>query len=436
MRAVDLIVKKREGKRISEEEISFLMKGYASGGIPDYQISAFLMAAFLNGLDFEETYYLTQAMVRSGDQLRFDQIPGVKVDKHSTGGVGDKISLILAPIAAACGCKIPMMSGRGLGHTGGTLDKLESIPGYRVFLRKEEIERIIHAGSFVMMGQTENIVPADKLLYALRDVTGTVESIPLITSSIMSKKIAEGSEALVLDLKCGRGAFMKDLSEAQQLGEFILNVAKRMGLKMVVVISDMDEPLGRTVGNYVEVLESVEALQGGGEEQLMELTYRLSGWMLVLSGLAGSIEEAVKTAKNAVISGEAFRCFLENIRLQGGDPDFILNPKQKHRFTKEVASSSEGYLQAIDSYSVGLASMMIGCGRKTKEDPIDPYAGIVIHKRRGEWVRKGESLFSLFYNDADIGLAEKLLSDSVKIGEERIEDRPIVIKEMKDDKGD
>lgn len=430
MRAVDYIIKKRSGEKLQEQDIKELILGYVSGDIPDYQISAFLMAVFFQGLDFEETWQLTNAMIASGIRFDFPEIEGIKVDKHSTGGVGDKVSLLLAPIAAACGCKIPMMSGRGLGHTGGTLDKLESVPGYRVFLTEGEVRKILADDGYVMMGQTEDFVPADKRMYALRDVTGTVESIPLITSSIMSKKIAEGSNALVLDLKCGSGAFMKNIDDAKKLAEYIVGTAKAAGLKIKVVISDMDQPLGRTIGNYNELLESAAALQGNGDDRLMELTYRLAGWMIVLSEKAATMEEAVDMAKKAVASGEAFKLFLQNIEHQGGDIDYVINPKKLYKYSKTIYAQKNGYIEEINSYDVGIASIYIGCGRRTKEDTIDHYAGIEVLKKVGDSVVKDEPIFTLFYNEGDIETAQKLLEKSIVISDNKPKKNEIIYEEI------
>lgn len=430
MRTVDYIIKKRNGEKLQEQDIKELILGYVSGDIPDYQISAFLMAVFFQGLDFEETWQLTNAMIASGIRFDFPEIEGIKVDKHSTGGVGDKVSLLLAPIAAACGCKIPMMSGRGLGHTGGTLDKLESVPGYRVFLTEGEVRKILADDGYVMMGQTEDFVPADKRMYALRDVTGTVESIPLITSSIMSKKIAEGSNALVLDLKCGSGAFMKNIDDAKKLAEYIVGTAKAAGLKIKVVISDMDQPLGRTIGNYNELLESAAALQGNGDERLMELTYRLAGWMIVLSEKAATMEEAVDMAKKAVASGEAFKLFLQNIEHQGGDIDYVINPKKLYKYSKTIYAQKSGYIEEINSYDVGIASIYIGCGRRTKEDTIDHYAGIEVLKKVGDSVVKDEPIFTLFYNEGDIETAQKLLEKSIVISDNKPKKNEIIYEEI------
>ncbi len=430
MRAVDCIIKKRNGEKLCEEDINELINGYVTAAVPDYQIAAFLMAVFFQGLDFEETWLLTNAMISSGKRFDFSDIPGIKVDKHSTGGVGDKVSLLLAPIAASCGCKIPMMSGRGLGHTGGTLDKLESVPGYRVFLNEKEVRDILLNDGFVMMGQTDDFVPADKKMYALRDVTGTVESIPLITSSIMSKKIAEGSNALVLDLKCGNGAFMKDIDNARMLAKYIVGTSQAAGQKIKVVISDMNQPLGKSIGNYNELLESAAALQGSGDERLMELTYRLAGWMITLSENAPNLEVGIEMAKKVVASGEAFKLFLQNIEHQGGDVDYILNPKTLYKNTTTVCTSQSGYITQMNSYDVGIASIYIGCGRRKKEDSIDHYAGIEVLKNVGDKVEKGEPIFTVCYNNADLETACKLLEKSVVISDSFEDKRNIIFEEI------
>lgn len=432
MRAVDLIVKKRDGYELSADEINYFIDGYIKGEIPDYQVASFLMSVFYKGLSFDETYQLTLAMIKSGIKLDFSAIPSNKVDKHSTGGVGDKISLIVAPIAASCGCVIPMMSGRGLGHTGGTLDKLESIPGYRVFLDTDEVNKILNKNNFVMMGQTECMVPADKMLYALRDVTGTVESIPLITSSIMSKKIAEGTNSLVLDLKCGSGAFMKNIESARGLSRYIIGVAKRAGLGIKILITDMNEPIGQQIGNYNEVLECADLLRGVGDPVTMELSHRISGWMMVLSGKTKGIDEGIELSKEAVATGRAFEYFIENIRNQSGDIDFILNPKILYREEIDIISEQTGFLKSIDAYKMGLASMNIGSGRKTKDDTVDHYSGITILKSKGDFVRKGEPIFTLKYNRGDVDAAMKLCSDAVSFSDDPVERGSIIIEELGD----
>ncbi|HBD92928.1 MAG: thymidine phosphorylase [Spirochaetes bacterium GWF1_31_7] len=430
MRAVDLIIKKRNNEILSKDEIDFMINGYVNNTIPDYQVASFLMAIFFNGLSFEETKILTDSMIKSGEKLDFSYFTGIKVDKHSTGGVGDKLSLIIAPIAASCGCIIPMMSGRGLGHTGGTLDKFESIPWYNVFPDPKTIDTILNECSFVMMGQTDTFVPADKKIYALRDVTGTVESIPLITASIMSKKIAEGSNALVIDLKCGKGAFMKTKNDALCLAEFMMGVSKASGVDMRVVISDMNTPLGREVGNYNEVIESYEALSGRGELRMMELAYRLAGWMIFISQKAGSIEEGVYKAKNAVESGAALDYFMRNITLQGGDIDYITHPKVLYSKSVRVKANKTGYINSIDAYKIGIASMYIECGRKTKDSPIDHYAGISLLKLVGEYVTSGDEIFNITYNRGDIENCLVLCNDAIVIDEQKMNIESIIIEEL------
>lgn len=430
MRAIDLIIKKRSGGILSYDELAFLINGYVSNQIPDYQISSLLMSIFFNGLNFNETADLTKIMIKSGKRLDFSSFDGIKTDKHSTGGVGDKLSLIIAPIAASCGCIIPMMSGRGLGHTGGTLDKFESIPGYNVFPSEESIMKIMKECSFVMMGQTDDVVPADKKLYALRDVTGTVESIPLITSSIMSKKIAEGSNALVIDLKCGNGAFMKDMKSALKLSNFMMGVAEASDVKMKVVISDMNVPIGKEVGNYNEVLESYDALCGNGDGRMMELVYRLAGWMVYLSGKSSSIEDAVGACRQSVADGKAVELFLKNIELQGGDADYILNPRVRYAKTAEVKAVRDGFIESINAYDTGIASMYIGCGRRTKESPIDHYAGITVEKKIGEYVKEGDVIFTIRYNDGEIEEALSCCRESVKITDSGCEIKSLILEEL------
>ena len=316
LRAVDIIAAKRDRKELSRQQIEAFIKGYASGDIPDYQASAWSMAVFLNGMNPEETGFLTRAMIDSGDVINLSEESGPYVDKHSTGGVGDKISLILAPLAAACDAKVPMMSGRALGHTGGTLDKLDSIPGYSTALTPDRFRSIVESVGYAMTGQSEKVVPADRKLYALRDVTATVESIPLITASILSKKFAEGSDALVMDVKCGSGAFMKTLNEAEALAESLVNTGSSLGKKVFAVITDMSEPLGRKVGNFLEVEESIDCLEGNGPEDVMEITYNLTSWMLVASGRAENFGSALDMCRNAISDGSALNKFLENVKAQ------------------------------------------------------------------------------------------------------------------------
>ncbi len=443
MRAADIIIKKRgtgsiKGQSLSREEIDFMVRSYTDGSIPDYQMSAFLMAVYFNGMTFEETGYLTDCMLHSGDviDLHNSSVSGLSgpfVDKHSTGGVGDKISLPLAPIVAAAGVQIPMMSGRGLGHTGGTLDKLESVAGYNVHLSSDEFARLISKTGYAMMGQTERIAPADRKMYALRDVTGTVESIPLITSSILSKKIAEGSDALVFDVKCGLGAFMKDESSAEQLATFLVKTSQAMGKKAVALITAMDSPLGYKVGNYLEVEETLECLQGKGPDDVMDLTYALGSRMLVLGEKAKSVEEGDRICREMVSSGKAMEKFLENIADQGGNPDELLANQGKRRSKNhaELRASSDGYL-SVDAYKVGIACINLGVGRNKTSDAVDADSGLIFEKRQGDFVRAGEKIMDVYAKDSsslDSGM--KSLSGAVSYTSEKTSEKNLILKEIR-----
>jgi pyrimidine-nucleoside phosphorylase len=400
MRIVDLIRKKRDGHELAASEIEFIVKGYTAGDFPDYQMSAWLMAVLLRGMTRVEIAELTTAMLNSGEVLEWGSLPGAKVDKHSTGGVGDKTSLIIAPIVAAAGVVVPMISGRGLGHTGGTLDKLESIPGFNVNLSAAEMRKVLAACGCCLIGQTSSIVPADKKMYALRDVTGTVESPALICASIMSKKLAEGIDALVLDVKTGSGAFMKSEADAIHLAELMVETGERMGKKVVALITDMDQPLGRYIGNALEVVESVEVLNGGGPADLVELCVELAGWMLYLGERANSLEKGREDASALIASGAALEKFREIVRLQGGNDqslnDLTLLPQAKHQV--DVLSPSAGIIERIDCEKIGVASLVLGGGRETKEDNIDPAVGIVLLKKTGDQVAANEPLCTLHYN--------------------------------------
>jgi pyrimidine-nucleoside phosphorylase len=391
IRAVDVIRKKRDGGELSRAEIEYLVAGASSGELPDYQISAWLMAAVLRGLTKSETAALTDAMLHSGEVLDLSTFSAKKVDKHSTGGVGDKTSLVLAPVAAAAGLIVPMISGRGLGHTGGTLDKLESIPGFNVHLPVNEFRRVLERCGCAMIGQTAEIAPADRKLYALRDVTGTVESPYLICASIMSKKLAEGIDALVLDVKTGSGAFMKKKEDAVFLAELMVETGLRMGKKMVALITDMDQPLGLQVGNSLEVKEVLEVLRGGGPKDLRQLCVELAAWMIQLGGRAADLDEAKATAERLIKSGEALEKFREMIALQGGDAGVVDEmtrlPQAKHHM--EVASPQNGYVSSIQCEHVGTACVILGGGRERKEDAVDPAVGITLHKKFGDWVGVG-----------------------------------------------
>jgi pyrimidine-nucleoside phosphorylase len=419
-RVIDLIRKKRDGGALSPAEIGYLVDGCSKdvGSIPDYQMAAWLMAVVLRGMTREETAALTQAMLHSGEVLDLSFFPAKKVDKHSTGGVGDKTSLVLAPMVAAGGLFVPMISGRGLGHTGGTLDKLESIPGFRVGLPVSEFHRVLKACGCCMIGQTEKIAPADRKLYALRDVTGTVESPYLICASIMSKKLAEGTDALVLDVKTGSGAFMKKEEDAVFLAELMVETGERMGKQMVALITDMNQPLGRTIGNALEVQECIEVLHDGGPEDLRELCFELAAWMFYLGGASATVAEGKRLAEEILASGKAFDRFRQMVELQGGDTSAIDDPARlpsaDHRV--EVPSRNAGYVTAIACEAVGTACVVLGGGRERKEDPVDPAVGIVIHKKVGDRVSAGESLCTIHcHSDAQAARAKALLEESYQI---------------------
>lgn len=398
MRTVDIIMKKRSGEVLSSAELQFIIEGYVQGTIPDYQISALLMAIFFKGMTAEETATLTTLMLNSGDVMNLAGIPGPFVDKHSTGGVGDKISLPLAPIVAACGARVPMMSGRALGHTGGTLDKLESIPGYHTNLSLEQFREGLVQDGFAMTGQTSRVVPADKKLYALRDVTGTVESIPLITASILSKKVAEGADSLVFDVKSGPGAFMKTFEDARALAQSLVNTGTAMGKKVVAVITDMSQPLGNKVGNFFEIEESLDCLEGKGPHDVMSLTYRLGAWMLVASGIAKSVAEGEQRCAEAVSSGKAMELFLHNVRRQGGDVDTMLSLRGNYRskHAMELVARETGRITFIDAWKVGVAGVHLGVGRNTTDDPVYPDVGFIFDKKAGDMVQKGERIATVY----------------------------------------
>lgn len=426
---VSLIAKKRDGKPLERPEIAYLVGQYTKDKLPDYQMSAFLMAAFLNGLNEDEVSALTHAMLHSGRVLDLSDIPGKKVDKHSTGGVGDKLSLILAPIVASYGIPVPMISGRGLGHTGGTLDKLESIPGFFVDMSLERYREILSACGMVMAGQTEEVAPADKRLYALRDVTATVESIPLIASSIMSKKLAEGIDALVLDVKFGSGAFMKTQKEAQKLAETLVAIGEDFGKETIAYLTNMNQPLGYKIGNWLEVEESMEALQGRGPEDVMQVTHTLAGTMIMLGGKAETVEEGIKKSMAAVANGQAFNKWIELTEAQGGNTAVLTGREEntKAKFSFELEAPESGYLTAMDAYKIGVASLELGAGRQMKEDQIDPAAGIELKHKIGAPLKKGETLAVGFTNNKEaIKAATDVMRDAFVITPQK-EERPIMI---------
>ncbi len=429
-RAIDVIRKKRDGVELSRDEIESLVNGYTRDDIPDYQVSAWLMAVVLRGMTRAETAVLTDAMLRSGEVLDLSSLRAKKVDKHSTGGVGDKTSLVLAPLAAAAGIAVPMISGRGLGHTGGTLDKLEAIPGFDVNLSVAEFRRVLETCGCAMIGQTAEIAPADRKLYALRDVTGTVESPYLICASIMSKKLAEGIDALVLDVKTGSGAFMKSEKDAAFLAELMVETGERMGKRVVALITDMDQPLGNMIGNTLEVVEVVELLRGEGPEDLRQLCIELAGWMLHLGGVSDTVAEGKKQSEKLIASGEAFNKFRQMVELQGGDPRTIDDPqKLPHaQSTMPISSPRDGYLVSLQCEQIGTACVILGGGRERKEDSVDPTVGIVLHKKVGDAVSTGEPLATIHYNaEARAARARQLLEESYHIADSPVhEKRPLI----------
>ncbi len=437
MNPTELILKKRGGEKLMREELQFLVNGYLDGTIPDYQMSAFLMAVYFQKMDFEETTALTEIMMRSGAVADLSSMPGIKVDKHSTGGVGDKVSLILAPMVAACGVPVPMISGRGLGHTGGTLDKLESIPGFRTNLSMQEFKNNISKIGVAMGGQTSEIAPADKKIYALRDVTGTVECIPLIASSIMSKKLAEGIDALVLDVKSGRGAFMDSEEKAIELAKTLITVGEKFGKNAMAFITDMSQPLGCAVGNWFEVIECIECLQGKDVHDLMEVAYVLGGAMVKLGGKATSVEEGIEKCRGVIQSGKAFEKFKEMVKLQNGDVSYIEHPKKypQSKHIVEIKSSSSGNIGNIDAYEIGMTSIILGAGRMKVDDVVDPKAGIVFKKKVGEGVRAGETI-AIIYTDIKLILdeAKRRIERAIEISATPVS-IPKLIRAVIDDRG-
>src|SRR5579871_2755934 len=430
MLVTDLIRKKRDGAELQRNEIEFLVNGYTRDEIPDYQMSAWLMAVLLRGMTRAELAALTETMLHSGQVLDFSELPAAKTDKHSTGGVGDKTSLIIAPIVAAAGLYVPMISGRGLGHTGGTLDKLESIPGFNVNLSVTDFRRVLAQCGAGLIGQTAEIAPADKKLYALRDVTGTVESPYLICASIMSKKLAEGIDALVLDVKTGSGAFMKSEKDAAFLAELMVETGERMGKEVVALITDMDQPLGNMVGNSLEVVEVIEVLHGNGPEDLRELCLNLAGWMLHLGGASKTVAEGKQISAQLISSGKALERFRQMVELQGGDPGAIDNPHKlpKARHAMTVSIEESGYIASMQCEQIGTACVILGGGRERKEDSVDPSVGIVLHKKVDDRVAAGEPLATIHYNDeARAARAQQLLLQSCEIAEKpNLHKRPLI----------
>jgi pyrimidine-nucleoside phosphorylase len=430
MRTVDLIQRKRDGEELAPEEIEFLVNGYTNGEIPDYQMSAFLMAVFFSGMTDREVSPLTECMLRSGETVDLSSIPGVKVDKHSTGGVGDKTSFIVAPLAAAAGVVVPMMSGRSLGHTGGTLDKLESIPGFRTNLTADEFRAQLAELGLAFIGQTDQLAPADRKLYALRDVTATVESIPLIASSIMSKKLAEGIDALVLDVKVGSGAFMKKQVDARLLAETMRSIGRRMDKKVQALITDMNQPLGYAVGNALEIMEASQTLQNAGPADLTKLSLELAARMIFLGKKTQTLDEARRLAEKHLVDGSAYKKFKQVVAAQGGNPQaldkFELLPNATGM--REVTSPRAGYVAAINAEDIGVASNMIGAGRDKKEDAIDPAVGIILEVKTGEKVDAGSVLCRLYYTKEDrVDEAAEMVEDAFRVSGQKPDERELIL---------
>ncbi|MFD2533288.1 thymidine phosphorylase [Gracilimonas halophila] len=426
---VSIIRKKRDGQTLLKEEIKYLIDQYTADEIPDYQVSAFLMASFLNGLNDEESAALTESMLHSGQIVDLSHVSGKKVDKHSTGGVGDKLSLILAPIVAAAGVPVPMISGRGLGHTGGTLDKLESIPGFTVDMDLARYKEIIGKHDLVLAGQTAEIAPADKRLYALRDVTATVESIPLIAGSIMSKKLAEGIDALVLDVKAGSGAFMKTTEDAIKLGEALVGIGTQFDKETIAYVTNMNQPLGFKIGNWLEVEECIDAMHGNGPDDIMEITYLLSGTMIYLGGKAETVKKGIEISKEMIDTGAAFQKWLDIVEEQGGDVEMIKSPDKypKAEYEFEIKSDKDGFISEMDSFEIGMASVQLGAGREKKEDDVDPQAGIVLKKKIGDKISKGETILTGYTNKPlAIEAASDQLFGAVTIAEAKPEEVQMV----------
>ena len=428
MRMFDIIRKKRDGLALSEKEIQWFIDGYVKGDIPDYQASALCMAIYFKGMTVEETTALTFAIRDSGDKLKFNNINGLRVDKHSTGGVGDKTSLVVAPIVATLGVKVAKMSGRGLGHTGGTVDKLEAIPGFKTDLPTEEFEEIVNRVGIAIVGQNATLAPADKLLYALRDVTATVDSLPLIVSSIMSKKLAADDDCVVLDVKTGSGSFMKTKEQSRELAEWMVAIGKAAGKRMRALITDMDRPLGYAIGNSLEVVEAIETLKGNGPEDLTELSIALASHMLVISD-RGNYEECEKNVRRVIENGDALMTFANMVEAQGGNKEWILHPElfPAAAYSLEVKAETDGYIFSVDTEGYGTASLLLGAGRNTKEDKIDFAAGIKLVKKTGDKVKRGDTLAILYTNDeAKLAASAKRLLEATYIKSEKPEDTPLI----------
>lgn len=433
MRMYDIIHKKREGLCLTREELAYFVKGYSNGDIPDYQASALMMAVYFKGMSKEETTNLTLLMAESGDMVDLSEIKGIKVDKHSTGGVGDKTSLIIGPIAAACGVKIAKMSGRGLGHTGGTVDKLESIPGLRTDLNREEFFSAVNRTGLAIIGQSGNLCPADKKLYALRDVTATVESIPLIASSIMSKKLAAGSDRILLDVKTGIGAFMKTQEDSEALAKAMVEIGCSAGRRTIALITDMDRPLGRCIGNSLEIMEAVDTLKGNGPGDLTELCIELAANMILLGEEGKSLEQARSLARNAVENGSALNKLRDMAAAQGGDSRYITGEKvlPLAPVCHSLKAPASGYINRLNAESCGIAAIVLGAGRETIKDTIDYGAGVVLKRSIGDMVKEGEEIALLYTSKAEKAKeAQEIILSALSISEKRPEDRPLIKKRI------
>lgn len=432
MRMVDIIEKKRNGQELTKSEIQFVINGFTSGDIPDYQMSAFSMAVFFQEMTKEERVYLTEAMVQSGDQIDLSQIEGIKVDKHSTGGVGDTTTLVLGPLVAAVGVPVAKMSGRGLGHTGGTIDKLESVKGFHVEMTNDEFIHLVNTNKLAVIGQSANLTPADKKLYALRDVTATVDSIPLIASSIMSKKIAAGADAIVLDVKTGSGAFMKTLDDAKELAQAMVDIGHGVGRNTKAIISDMSQPLGFAVGNALEVKEAIDTLSGHGPEDLYELCLTLGSHMVVLAKKATDVTHARGMLEEAIQNGKALQCFKTFLAAQGGDSSVVDDPSKlpTAQFMIDLRAKESGYVSEITAEMIGMAAMMLGAGRSTKESIIDLAVGVVLHKKVGDVVNEGDSLATIHSNKEDVSEIIEKMYAAYKFEQEKVAPPPLIYTEI------
>lgn len=432
MRMVDLIEKKRDGHELSTEEINFIINGYTEGSIPDYQVSALTMSIFFQGMSEKERADLTMAMVQSGEQIDLSGIEGIKVDKHSTGGVGDTTTLVLGPLVAAVGVPVAKMSGRGLGHTGGTIDKLEAIAGFHVEITKDEFINLVNKNKLAVIGQTGNLTPADKKLYALRDVTATVDSIPLIASSIMSKKIAAGADAIVLDVKTGAGAFMKTIDDSRELAKAMVRIGNNVGRKTMAIISDMTQPLGFAIGNALEVKEAIDTLKGEGPEDLTELCLTLGSYMVLLANKAESLSEARELLQKAMQNGTALEAFKTFLQSQGGDPSVVDDPSKlpQAKYIYELEAKEDGYVTNMVADEIGTAAMLLGAGRATKESEIDLAVGFILNKKIGDEVKKGDSIVTIHSNFENVEEVKEMLYRNITVSSTKVDAPTLIYEEI------